>query len=617
MEATDGWALYELFERLPEDLHPLALQAHFPSIDLDHRLELATANSATQQDLGQVSMHGMPCLMEAVAGLTDLQSLQFGLFQCNIECLKNSEPFCTSFSNMLQSLVQLTSLRIGDKEPLSDPQKCITYSSLLPSVALCLARSLPSMTGLLSLTLQSMKGAREVDGWHKVLEALQSCSHLQHLCLSTVEIVTRSASDLAPLCPIMRAHHSGQKEQNSITSEALIRHSSISIPQFQSNSQSLIQDHLWDSQPHEADSSAPQELTPRELEHTAFLANALAGKLPADLPSEDGSFDATSATMPDLSNYIQLVHETLAYGDSCEAQEKLESSFTERQSCSQYPTTSALESVSQPDACKGTVVGCTEAEAFGAALAAMPGLRSLILSDIQVEEAALYPLTQALQRAGTCIVLQHLTMLSLSGSFHTAFRQSSHWDNQGLSAVLQHMTALQHIDLSFCGMCAGSAQLLAPAFHFLKQLRHIDVAYNSLSYGDLASFAYVWNQNLKHVSSLILNHAHGITDEILNDKCSERMHLIDAIGQLNTLQHLEMDSIHFSVTTRDDTSALALIHALGKLNSLTHLSLECFNWSNRSMHALVPQLANDKLLKSLRVNGTLVDFQARFLHSLQ
>lgn len=176
-----------LFRSLPAAHHPLILQATFPQIDSDHELNLLSGVTCSIDARLQtpVELHIVLQVLKATASFSSIRSLTCGAHVFP-SARAEEELLGDQFTSMLCQLTHLTLLDLGFKG-LRDNDSFLT-----PHVAAAVARALPGVSTLRHLSLWGSASLRRT-GCQELLEALQSCTSLTWLSLTSVAIVSEAA----------------------------------------------------------------------------------------------------------------------------------------------------------------------------------------------------------------------------------------------------------------------------------------------------------------------------------------------------------------------------------------------------------------------------------------
>ena len=230
LQAFSTTLLEEVFQKLPTALHPLVLQARFPSITSEQHLTIEPFHLLPAVAVRRAQRRLVPALLEAGSTFTALRSLSLGYLRYDLD-LSSSRPrnpffpffdepvgdpdvretqpeldehdelLCDSFMNMLQSLTQLTMLEICSwdlKESYAHRARyCETAfpaSLLSEGISVRLAAALPGMSSLRDLRLST--GRREDVDCQAILESLQRLTQLEHLTLRGVSWATYKATEM-------------------------------------------------------------------------------------------------------------------------------------------------------------------------------------------------------------------------------------------------------------------------------------------------------------------------------------------------------------------------------------------------------------------------------------
>ena len=175
-----------LLTSLPEAYHPLLLQAKFLQIDSDNELHISSGVTCSLDSrLKAVELNLLLRILKAAASFSSLKALT-----CAAHVFPSAESeevqLGDRFSSLLCHLTKLTRLDLGlNGLPDND-------SFLKPHVVASVARALPGLSTLRDLSLRGSSSLRR-QGSQALLEALQCCSGLERLSLTSVAIVSEEA----------------------------------------------------------------------------------------------------------------------------------------------------------------------------------------------------------------------------------------------------------------------------------------------------------------------------------------------------------------------------------------------------------------------------------------
>ena len=155
-----------------------------------------------------------------------------------------------------------------------------------------------------------------------------------------------------------------------------------------------------------------------------------------------------------------------------------------------------------------------------------------------------------------------------------------------------HSDIVEKVDMDGCNLGDDGVQQLLPGLLSCTNLEVLDLSWNDLSEGHMASVGEVVSRNRQSLEEVNVGWNRGVGDEGLR-------HLGDGLLRVQRLQRL-----HFSTLGLTQNSGRPLANILGRQSSL----VECFLWSNNigdsAFIEVGPALQKCEQLEVLDLSGT-------------